>query len=107
MESGGLIRISLSRAADADKLIIVVEDNGAGLASGDTAANISPVPIVSHKGYALNNIMERFQLYYGERASIRFTDRVQGQGCRVELTIALRKEETGDDNRGTEDARAV
>lgn len=101
IEEGGFILIQLSYADEGKRLRIAVEDNGVGMDS-EAERPLLPEPSMSHKGYALRNIMDRLRLFYGETASMQFSGK-EGQGCRVELMISMRKEEKADGYTGPDD----
>lgn len=45
---------------------------------------------VSKKGYALNNLVNRLQLFYGEDAKIKLTS-IIGSGSRTEIWIPMKE----------------
>jgi two-component system sensor histidine kinase YesM len=68
---------------------LIIEDNGAGM----DAAMVSQAmlkPPVSKKGYALNNIVNRLNLFYGEEARIELRSS-PGKGSRTDIWIPIRE----------------
>lgn len=86
---GGQIHIQVDRQNNLVHLII--EDNGSGM----DAAMVSQAmlqPPVSKKGYALNNIVNRLNLFYGEEARIELCS-IPGKGSRTDIWIPIREGE--------------
>jgi two-component system sensor histidine kinase YesM len=82
--SGGEIHIRVSR--DMNQMMhLVIEDNGKGMDTAKTRTGMSQAGD-SKKGYALRNIMNRLQLYYGNGASMELSNQQSG-GSRIELGI--------------------
>lgn len=65
MESGGRISIELDSDPSAHSWSIRVEDNGCGMEEDAVRAMLSEH---QGKGYAIGNLIQRLQLYYGGRA---------------------------------------
>ncbi|MCK0472847.1 sensor histidine kinase [Halalkalibacter sp. APA_J-10(15)] len=60
---------------------LIVEDNGVGIANLEE----------TEKGYGLNNVRERLQLFYGKNASLTITSEVN-QGTKIAINIPNEKE---------------
>ncbi|GAA4849632.1 sensor histidine kinase [Paenibacillus vulneris] len=87
--SGGIIRVSVSR--EHNMLHLVIEDNGTGMEM-DKVMQAMIHQVSSKKGYAIYNILNRLQLYYGEKASMELFSSL-GSGARTDLWIPIRKRE--------------
>ncbi|RXZ82925.1 sensor histidine kinase [Paenibacillaceae bacterium] len=88
--SGGLIRLSVNE--DEGFLHIVIEDNGVGMDEDKVRAGMKlAVQPDSKKGFALYNISNRLNLYYGDKARMEFHSREAG-GVRTDLWIPIRGE---------------
>lgn len=80
MDSGSL---QISGRVEDRSLVIAVEDDGVGM---DAAADMK-------KGYAMQNVMERVRLHYGENARIEVESR-SGYGTKVRLYLPVEKIKT-------------
>lgn len=86
--SGGKINISIRKRIN--HLIIIVEDNGAGMNVDEIKRSLQ-IPSIQ-KGYALRNIYHRLQLYYADNAEMTF-ESIPDQKTSVKLIINLRGEQ--------------
>ncbi|WP_168122531.1 sensor histidine kinase [Paenibacillus sp. HB172176] len=92
MEAGGSIAVViemtdvLEEKEERQFCLIRVEDNGAGV-DADTKREL--MQHGSSKGYAISNLLQRLQLYYGEEASLSI-DSEPGQGMIVLLSIPVK-----------------
>ncbi|WP_159885039.1 cache domain-containing sensor histidine kinase [Paenibacillus puerhi] len=88
--SGGEIRIEA--AASGQKLVFVIRDNGKGMDAGAVLLAIRTQAAEGTSGhtgsYALRNIYNRLQLYYGSEAALHISSQ-PGQGTEVRLEIPL------------------
>ncbi len=80
MDSGSL---QISGRVEDRSLVIAVEDDGVGM---DAAADMK-------KGYAMQNVMERVRLHYGENAKIEVESR-SGYGTKIRLYLPVEKIKT-------------
>lgn len=71
MRHGGKISINIMR--DERKLKIIVTDNGQGMDVEKVLDSIRSSQTDEKKSYALSNIYDRLQLYYGDQASMLMT----------------------------------
>ena len=81
-ESGGRLRIAATRAAD--RLHLIVEDDGAGLDASAGAAGSN--------GIGLQNTRDRLALLYGARASL-VLERPAGGGTRALVTLPFTEDD--------------
>lgn len=90
---GGMIRVDIGKTDGADKIYIIVEDNGCGMDEEKVERyndrNRKPGPD-EHIGLA--NVFERIELYYGEEGSWHITS-VKGIGTTVEILLPYVTEE--------------
>ncbi len=94
-ENGGVVRVSASR--NDGKLVLVVEDDGVGLAGdgSDRAEGMSsPGLAKAGTGIGLSNLRERLQALYGAHQKLELTPRVAG-GVIVRVEIPWRKVSEG------------
>ncbi|WNR45339.1 sensor histidine kinase [Paenibacillus roseipurpureus] len=87
MESGGVIRIELSLRAG--KLHILIEDNGSGF-DADKVYTSLRIPTSGRKGYALRNVYNRLQLYYGGEAEMVLSS-TPFESTQVVITIPIKE----------------
>lgn len=87
--SGGSIRLQVLQ--EQHMLHIVIEDNGVGMDIAKVEEGIAQHS-GSKKGYALNNITNRFNLYYGNEARMELNS-CSGKGSRTDLWLPIRKGE--------------
>ncbi|MGF9696933.1 sensor histidine kinase [Paenibacillus sp. MABNR03] len=85
MNSGGRIDLIITRQVHV--LHLCFEDNGIGMDVEKVTEGMRQPP-VSKKGYALNNIVNRLNLFYGEEAGIELTS-LPGKGSRTEIWIPI------------------
>lgn len=85
--SGGQIHLHVCRQGQL--LYLIIEDNGIGM-DADNVMKGMLEPRVSKKGYALNNIVNRLSLFYGEDAGIKLTS-LPGKGSRTEIWMPIRE----------------
>ncbi|WP_240420077.1 sensor histidine kinase [Paenibacillus periandrae] len=88
MDSGGEIVIRVDRTPDGEHCMIRVRDNGMGL---DGTGASSKRERANEGGYALGNLINRLQLYYGDQAELRL-DSPPGQGVTATITLPLKGE---------------
>lgn len=81
--TGGEIVIEVKQ--EDQSLRIIVEDNGTGLDMAKIEAGLEK-PVDPKKGYALRNIRNRLQLYFGSDAAMLLANKPEG-GSRIELRI--------------------
>lgn len=74
--------LEISGYIEDENLVFVVKDNGAGI-SDDILQQIF---ITKSKGYGLNNVQERIQLFFGEKYGIHIKSTV-GEGTCVKVTL--------------------
>ncbi|CAI6084981.1 cache domain-containing sensor histidine kinase [Cohnella sp. JJ-181] len=86
---GGLIRMKADEYEHG--LHISIQDNGTGM-DADRVRQRMQEPAGAKKGYALGNIRDRLQLYYGDEARMELSD-APGGGARTDLWIPLRPKE--------------
>src|SRR5690606_32876429 len=79
---GGRIHITIYKTED--HLCLRVKDNGMGFQQNVDDKNATSEQ--SKSGYALHNIRERIQLYYGEQAGLRI-DSELGEGTTITIVI--------------------
>ncbi|WP_251495179.1 MULTISPECIES: sensor histidine kinase [Paenibacillus] len=85
--SGGQIHLHVCRQGQL--LYLIIEDNGIGMDADNVMKGMLEPP-VSKKGYALNNIVNRLSLFYGEDAGIKLTS-LPGKGSRTEIWMPIRE----------------
>ena len=85
--SGGQIHLRVCRQGQL--LYLIIEDNGIGMDADNVMKGMLEPP-VSKKGYALNNIVNRLSLFYGEDAGIKLTS-LPGKGSRTEIWMPIRE----------------
>ncbi|NHN32121.1 sensor histidine kinase [Paenibacillus agricola] len=88
-KSGGHIRISVYSASD--EVFFIVEDNGSGMDAEQLMEQIK-APAKEPTSYALRNIYERLQLYYGVKAGFRI-ESTPGVLTKVVLSIPSNHQE--------------
>ncbi|GGD58054.1 sensor histidine kinase [Paenibacillus nasutitermitis] len=93
IENGGRIVIAIH--TEAAQLVLSVKDNGCGMDVADVYRNMR-YAATSKKGYALNNIAHRLQLYYGEQARMELSS-TPGGGAEVVLRLPVTEGGNGDD----------
>lgn len=87
ISAGGRIHVRLYRQ---DQLLyLIIEDNGIGM-DADKVRKGMLQPPASKKGYALNNIVNRLNLFYGEEAGIELTS-LPGKGSRTVIWMPIRE----------------
>jgi sensor histidine kinase YesM len=77
-------RLEVIVAREADSLVLVVRDNGAGFDAKNVAASVSP-----GCGIGLTNTRDRLQQFYGAQQSL-VINRPAGGGCAVTIRIPYR-----------------
>ncbi|TYP79136.1 cache domain-containing sensor histidine kinase [Paenibacillus methanolicus] len=92
---GGDVRVAAELGADS--LLLTVEDNGSGFDPARVRERMTNPPEGKH-GYALRNIAQRLQLFYGEDGAAFMLEHNESGGARI--TLRLPREEGG----GREDA---
>lgn len=83
METGGQITIAVGFEPDQELVVMTVSDNGRGMEQEGVRPRQESVP---EHGYAIQNLVSRLQLFYGERANLT-VDSKAGQGTTVTLTL--------------------
>lgn len=85
ISSGGRIQL---HATLQDRLLhLIIEDNGTGMDVEQVDRRMRE-PRMTNKGYALNNIVNRLNLFYGEKAGIKLTS-LPGKGSRTEIWMPI------------------
>ncbi|WP_068783406.1 sensor histidine kinase [Paenibacillus phocaensis] len=88
METGGRITIEAALGPDQKLAVITVSDNGRGMEQEDVRPPQESAP---EHGYAIQNLISRLQLFYGDQANLTL-DSKPGQGTTVRLTLPLEGE---------------
>ncbi|OCT15624.1 hypothetical protein A8709_16295 [Paenibacillus pectinilyticus] len=89
MESGGKIRIELK--TEGNQLHIIVEDNGSGMDADKLQSSLLQATNTGKKGYALRNVYNRLQLYYGGEATMVLSSEPY-EATKVNITIPIKGE---------------
>ncbi|MNP21190.1 Sensor histidine kinase YehU [compost metagenome] len=85
ISSGGRIQMHVTLQ---DRLLhLIIEDNGTGIDVEQVDRRMRE-PRITNKGYALNNIVNRLNLFYGEKAGIKLTS-LPGKGSRTEIWMPI------------------
>ncbi|MCV4230752.1 sensor histidine kinase [Virgibacillus sp. LDC1] len=87
ISAGGCIHVRVYRQDE--RLHLIIEDNGIGMDAAKVRKGMLQPP-VSKKGYALNNIVNRLSLFYGDEAGIELTS-LPGKGSRTEIWMPIRE----------------
>jgi two-component system LytT family sensor kinase len=98
--------VTLRSRIEGGRLMIEVEDDGVGMAPGDTvAAPVSGLPREG-SGIGMKNVRERLEVLYGHDAQVEVISR-PGRGTRVRLAMPIEGNEEGElwFMRSTETAR--
>lgn len=93
-ESGGLIRISASRAKEADEILITVRDNGCGMDERELSALRNRIEVREEgrtRSIGLYNINQRLKLSYGEEYGVKIVS-TAGEGTEVTLRIPIKSQ---------------
>ncbi|MCL6459156.1 MAG: sensor histidine kinase [Gorillibacterium sp.] len=99
--SGGVIDIYI--AEKAGKLQLTVTDNGRGMLPEKVRTEGEQRDNGKH-GYAMNNIVHRLKLYYGEAAELVVISE-EGKGVTVEIQLPMHKEESEMEGKADETVR--
>lgn len=86
MESGGCISIELDSDPSAESWSIRVEDNGCGMEEEVVRAMLQNR---QGKGYAIGNLIQRLQLYYGGKARLQ-VDSHPDRGTVIYMSIPMK-----------------
>ena len=86
MKSGG--RLDIEIAGDEERWTLVVRDNGHGMDEEQVEAMLLSE---SKKGYAVSNLIQRLQLYYGDTAEFR-VDSEPARGTAITISLPLKGE---------------
>lgn len=81
-------------------IVIMVQDNGAGIAS-DTLKRINSF---EEKGTGIENVVERIRLYFNGKASFNI-DSAEAKGTKITITCPLDKQNRGEGNEQITDHR--
>lgn len=80
--------IEISAYIEVQDLIIIVEDDGVGMASSETESLLHGTRSKNTGGFGLRNIQERIQLMYGQKYGMVFVSQPD-QGMKVILRLPL------------------
>lgn len=86
LESGGRIRVRLGK--EGDRLILAVEDNGAGM----SAERMESIRSRKSHGIGITNMDDRLKLEYGAGYGVT-VESVPGRGTRIEIVLPIVDEE--------------
>ena len=75
-----------SKFADDDEIIIIINDNGAGMDKETANCILLPSTSISSKGYGLYNVNERLKIYFGAEYGISIESE-KGKGTKVIVKI--------------------
>ncbi len=87
-ESAGLKKLTVRGRREKDMLVFEIRDNGSGMTE-DVVCNILTAET---KGYGVQNVHHRIQLYYGEKYGLVYESEKNAGTC-VRLTIPIVKTE--------------
>ncbi|MHA7964757.1 cache domain-containing sensor histidine kinase [Paenibacillus sp. CAU 1782] len=90
LKSGGRIEIEIGE--DGERWTIIVRDNGKGMEEELVRALFW---MESSKGYAVFNLIQRLQLYYGDEAALEVNSEPE-QGTEVRISLPRRGEKSGE-----------
>ncbi|MBO9609980.1 MAG: sensor histidine kinase [Paenibacillaceae bacterium] len=79
--------IIISGEQTEEGIVVVVEDNGAGMDAEFAETMLARPSKQTSKSYGLHNVLERIQLFAGDTSGIRIHSR-PGEGTRVEIRMA-------------------
>lgn len=88
-ENGGVITITIEEDRIHDQWKMTVRDNGQGMEEDQLNALKQQD---SEQGYAITNLISRFQLYYGDKAKLNMHS-ILGKGTTVTISLPLKGEE--------------
>ena len=88
MESGGLLQIDIMAAEHGQGIIIIIEDNGAGMPQEMLKCFNNKEEAIKDEGKSigLHNAFSRMNMYYGEKASWNVS-RIEGMGTVITLRL--------------------
>ena len=88
MESGGLLQIDIMAAEHGQGIIIIIEDNGAGLPQEMLKCFNNKEEAIKDEGKSigLHNAFSRMNMYYGEKASWNVSS-IEGMGTVITLRL--------------------
>jgi two-component system, sensor histidine kinase YesM len=94
---GGNIHVRIQTAVDGSRMMVSVEDDGAGMEETVLLELMSSVPSGAPAagkgtGVGVRNVMRRLELYYGEAAGEMTIKSMPGQGTTVQFEIPLKGE---------------
>lgn len=92
LKSGGRIEIEIGE--DGERWTIVVRDNGKGMEEELVRALFW---MESSKGYAVFNLIQRLQLYYGDEATLQVSSKPE-QGTEIRISLPRRGEKSVESN---------
>ena len=88
MESGGLLQIDIMTAEHGQGIIIIIEDNGAGMPQEMLKCFNNKEEAIKDEGKSigLHNAFSRMNMYYGEKASWNVSS-IEGMGTVITLRL--------------------
>ena len=88
MESGGLLQIDIMAAEHGQGIIIIIEDNGAGMPQEMLKCFNNKEEAIKDEGKSigLHNAFSRMNMYYGEKASWNVSS-IEGMGTVITLRL--------------------
>ncbi len=89
---GGNKLLAVTGKMESDELVFIVEDNGCGIPEEDLAGILT----AESKGYGVQNVHHRIQLYYGEAYGLTFESR-QGEQSGTRVTVRIPRMKTGEE----------
>lgn len=94
MESGGLLQIDMMPAEHEPGIVIIIEDNGAGMPPEMLKSFNNREEAVKDEGKSigLHNAFARMNMYYGEKASWNVSS-IEGMGTVITLRLPLLDEQ--------------
>jgi LytS/YehU family sensor histidine kinase len=83
-QQSSAVRVDISASSDSNRLILRVEDDGAGLAKDWEERSAS--------GFGIANTRARLQQLYGSSASLQIARRTDAKGTAVEVVLPYERE---------------
>lgn len=92
MESGGLLQVDIMQSEAGDGLVIIIEDNGAGMSAEVLQTFNDREEAIRDDGRSigLHNAFSRMNMYYGEAASWNVSS-IEGMGTVITLRLPCLK----------------
>ncbi|MFX3635368.1 MAG: sensor histidine kinase [Candidatus Pristimantibacillus sp.] len=81
-------RIEVTIKAEAEDLLIIIADNGAGMPEDAMIQSDDRTPVYKFSGMGNRNVHRRIQLHYGDRYGLTYESN-DPQGTRVKITLPL------------------